>query len=131
MFHRPPGSLCPLLHPIGLRAPVPLVDLANYEALSGVFSVAFRPSKTPFTLTDLRNLEHDGTFDIPSTERRVGATVDYVLLQSGDAGRWREIEQRIGTRLADFTLTCQSPHGRARLYRRLGESPRTQTAIRP
>ncbi|HEY3439894.1 MAG TPA: hypothetical protein VGK29_04050 [Paludibaculum sp.] len=109
----------PTAHALGLLAPMPFVDLRNYEAASDHFLTRFRSGRSPFpALGNQMELERPmPRMDIGRYERETGGRVDYLLFEGPEA-----TETRIyASELSRFRLVRSRPG--ARLYFSAGVHP--------
>ncbi|HWB62760.1 MAG TPA: hypothetical protein VG603_04555 [Chitinophagales bacterium] len=110
-----------------LGATKPLIMLGNYEANTGYFPLLWKREEDPFVhLCDNDGIEAiPPSVVIPEYERATGKKVDYVIPLCLD-GEFRNHPNTINLfqQLDSFyTLIYTSPHGRALLYHRKGETP--------
>ena len=117
-----PSGPDPAFHASGLLTLRGVINLANYEASTDVFTVSYRPERSPDPdLGTLRQIGHvPPFFDIDRYERNTRGRVDFLLFQGGAAsgGKWPE-EKLYQPQLTSFVfLAMTQPGNIARLYRR-------------
>jgi len=111
----------PTSHAVGLLAPMPFIDLRNYEAASDHFLTRFKPDHAPFpSLGRQMELERPmPRIDIGRYERETRGRVDYLLFEGPEAA-----ETRIyASELTRFRLVSSSPRARLYVFAGNGVSP--------